>query len=48
VAQQLRKSGSINEIAGGTGKYVGIRGTGPWKCTPVGGNGEIQWAQRLD
>ncbi len=37
-----------NEIAGGTGKYTGIQGSGPWKCKPSGANGEIQCAQRLD
>jgi len=38
----------INEIAGGTGKYAGITGSGPWKCKPSGANGEVQCAQRLD
>lgn len=38
----------INQIAGGTGKYAGITGSGPWKCKPSGTNGEIQCAQRLD
>ena len=37
-----------NEIAGGTGKYVGIQGSGPWKCKGAGNNGELQCAQRLD
>jgi hypothetical protein len=37
-----------NEIAGGTGKYAGIQGSGPWKCKPSGNNGEIQCTQRLD
>jgi hypothetical protein len=37
-----------NVISGGTGKYVGITGRGPWKCKTVGGNGGIQCAQRLD
>lgn len=37
-----------NEITGGTGKYKGITGSGPWKCKPMGGNGEVQCAQRLD
>jgi len=37
-----------NEITGGTGKYKGISGSGPWKCKPSGSNGEIQCAQRLD
>jgi hypothetical protein len=37
-----------NEITGGTGKYKGITGSGPWKCKPLGSNGEVQCAQRLD
>jgi hypothetical protein len=37
-----------NEITGGTGKYAGIQGTGPWKCKMSGTNGESQCAQRLD
>jgi hypothetical protein len=37
-----------NEIFGGTGKYAGIQGSGPWKCSMSGGNGELQCAQRLD
>jgi hypothetical protein len=37
-----------NEIIGGTGKYDGIQGRGPWKCSSTGNNGEIQCAQRLD
>lgn len=37
-----------NEITGGTGKYAGITGSGPWKCKPSGANGEVQCAQRLD
>jgi hypothetical protein len=37
-----------NEIAGGTGKYAGIQGNGPWKCKGAGSNGELQCAQRLD
>ena len=38
----------VNEIIGGTGKYDGIQGSGPWKCKYMGGNGELQCAQRLD
>jgi hypothetical protein len=38
----------INEIAGGTGKYAGITGSGPWKCKMSGGNGELHCTQRLD
>jgi hypothetical protein len=37
-----------NEIFGGTGKYAGIQGSGPWKCKGMGSNGEVQCAQRLD
>lgn len=37
-----------NEITGGTGKYAGIQGSGPWKCKGSGSNGEFQCAQRLD
>ena len=37
-----------NEISGGTGKYAGIQGSGPWKCKTIGNNGELQCAQRLD
>ena len=29
-----------NTITGGTGKYAGITGSGPWKCTDVGKAGE--------
>jgi len=29
-----------NTITGGTGKYAGISGSGPWKCTNVGKGGE--------
>ena len=29
-----------NTITGGTGKYAGISGSGPWKCTDVGKGGE--------
>jgi hypothetical protein len=38
----------INEIVGGTGKYAGIQGSGPWKCGFPGSNGEVQCTQRLD
>ncbi len=37
-----------NEIIGGTGKYNGASGSGPWKCKVMGSNGEFQCAQRLD
>lgn len=38
----------INVIAGGTGKFAGITGSGPWKCNPAGSNGGLQCVQRLD
>ena len=38
----------INEIAGGTGKYAGIQGRGPWKCGYAGSNGELHCAQKLE
>ena len=38
----------INEIAGGTGKYAGIQGRGPWKCKNAGANGELHCNQRFD
>jgi hypothetical protein len=38
----------INVIAGGTGKYAGITGSGPWKCNPAGANGELHCVQRFD
>lgn len=37
-----------NVIIGGTGKYAGITGSGPWKCKGSGKNGELQCAQRFD
>ena len=40
-------SGS-NRIIGGTGKYAGIQGGGPWKCRFAGANGEYQCMQQLD
>jgi hypothetical protein len=42
-------SGSgINEISGGTGKYKGIQGRGPFKCKPAGSNRALECTQRLD
>jgi hypothetical protein len=35
-------------VDGGTGKYAGIQGTMSFKCKYAGGNGEIEWTQRLD
>ena len=37
-----------NVISGGTGKWAGVSGSGPWKCKAAGPNGEFQCAQRLD
>ena len=42
------EASGVNEITGGTGKYAGVQGSGPWKCKGVGANGEYQCAQRLD
>ncbi len=36
-----------NVIAGGTGKYEGITGRGPWKCVYAGTNGELHCRQSL-
>jgi hypothetical protein len=37
-----------NNIVGGTGKYAGIRGGGPWRCKGAGSNGAVHCGQRLD
>lgn len=37
-----------NTITGGTGKYAGIQGSGPWRCRGAGANGEFACTQRLD
>ena len=37
-----------NVISGGTGKYAGVTGSGPWKCKASGKNGELQCNQRFD
>ncbi len=37
-----------NEITGGTGKYAGASGSGPWRCKASGTNGEFHCSQRLD
>jgi hypothetical protein len=42
------QASGTNEIVGGTGKYAGIKGSGPWKCRYVGRNGESHCTQRLD
>lgn len=38
----------INMIVGGTGKYAGIQGSGPWKSKDVGPNGQLYTTQRFD
>ena len=38
----------VNVIAGGTGKYEGISGSGPWKCTWVGTDGELHCNQTFN
>lgn len=40
-------SGS-NVITGGTGKYAGIRGDGPWKCKDIGQSGAVSCEQILN
>ncbi len=44
------QSGALgtNEITGGTGKYSGITGSGPWRCKASGTNSEFHCYQRLD
>lgn len=37
-----------NVIVGGTGKYAGITGGGPWNSTPRGNHGGLSTTQRLD
>jgi len=43
-----QSSQGMNEIVGGTGKYAGIQGNGPWKCKNAGPNGELHCNQRFD
>lgn len=38
----------VNEIVGGTGKYAGIQGNGPWKCKDAGANGQLNCTQRFE
>ena len=38
----------VNEIIGGTGKYTGIQGKGPWKTRYPSRNGESWSMQQLD
>lgn len=42
------ESNGINEIIGGSGKYIGVQGKGPFKCKPVGVGGEIQCTETFD
>lgn len=37
-----------NTLTGGTGKYAGITGSGPWKCNGAGTHGEWYCHQRFD
>ncbi|MFO1320014.1 MAG: hypothetical protein U1F52_10385 [Burkholderiales bacterium] len=37
-----------NVIVGGTGKYAGITGSGPWNSSPRGSHGALATTQRLD
>jgi hypothetical protein len=37
-----------NRIAGGTGKYKGITGSGPWKCWATASAGALRCTQRFD
>jgi len=37
-----------NHIAGGTGKYKGITGSGPWKCWGTPTQGAFHCTQRFD
>ncbi len=38
----------INRIAGGTGKYKGITGSGPWKCWDTTEPASLRCVQRFD
>ena len=38
----------VNVLAGGTGKYEGISGSGPWKCTWLGADGELHCNQTFN
>jgi hypothetical protein len=50
VAAQWDRKGNdgINRIAGGTGKYRGITGSGPWKCWDPTPGGAFHCTQRFD
>ena len=41
-------AGGLNEIIGGTGKYTGITGKGPWKTKYSSRNGESWSVQQLE
>jgi hypothetical protein len=41
-------SEGVNMIVGGTGKYAGVQGGGPWKCKNEGPNGQLYCTQRFD
>jgi len=47
-AQSSEGGQGVNEIVGGTGKYAGIQGSGPWKCKDAGANGQLNCTQRFD
>ena len=38
----------VNVLAGGTGKYEGISGSGPWKCSWLGADGELHCNQTFN
>ena len=38
----------VNVLAGGTGKYEGISGSGPWKCAWLGADGELHCNQTFN
>jgi hypothetical protein len=38
----------VNNIVGGTGKYAGMQGSGPWTCKPASQNGALMCRQSLN
>ena len=38
----------LNQITGGTGKYTGMQGKGPFHCKPLNGNGQWACTQQFD
>lgn len=38
----------VNEIVGGTGKYAGIQGSGPWKCKNPAASGNLHCTQQFN